>query len=271
MYTFLIPDLHGRPVVLERLLKAAGVLDDDGKRHTQDPGYEWQVVSIGDLLNATLPDLAGDEKSLLLQHDWIDMLIVGNHEIEYIYPDMNMGFSGYYAAPHMISQYRSLFFQGKVVPALLLGETLVTHAGVNQWFNWHTAKEAYKNIWDVWERLPELHEREEKFSFEYHGHPVEMPKESLITAVAKARNGSYPFGGILWSDWSEAKNTNFSQIVGHTPIPEGPVLHEYKGAGVFTLNIDCAAKSGLNPVGVWVDEFGLVADYVTLDETEFIV
>lgn len=260
MSIFLIPDLHGRPIALRALLFDAGIIDDEGQRVNRDD----LVVSIGDLLNATLVDENGDRESLLLSHDWIDVLIAGNHEIEYIFPNMGMGFNGYHPAPDIVSQYRSLFFQGKVVPALLIGETLISHAGVMQYFNFKTALEAYNAINYAWENLPRLafSEEDESFEFEFNGQEVVLPKETLITAVSKARGGVHPYAGIMWSDWTEPKNTNFSQIVGHTPLKNGPVLHEQMGTDTFTLNIDCSAKSGSDPVGVWVSDAGLVLSYV---------
>jgi hypothetical protein len=260
MSIFLIPDLHGRPIALRALLFEAGIIDDEGQRVNRDD----LVVSIGDLLNGTYKDYEGDLESLRLSEDWIDVLIVGNHEIEYIFPDMGMSFNGYHPAQDIISQYRSLFFQGKVVPALLVGETLITHAGVMEYFNFNTSLEAYDAIHYSWQNLARLafDEEGESFEFDFSGQGVTLPKETLITAVAKDRGGSYPYAGILWSDWKEPKNTNFSQIVGHTPMKNGPVLHEQMGTDTFTLNIDCSAKSGEDPVGVWVDDDGLVLSYV---------
>jgi len=260
MSVFLIPDLHGRPIALRALLFEAGIIDDEGQRVNRDD----LVVSIGDLLNGTLKDNEGDKESLRLSDDWIDVLIVGNHEIEYIFPDMGMSFAGYYPDQDIISQYRSLYFQGKVVPALLFGETLVTHAGVIEYFDFPTALDAYDEINYAWQNLVRLTSSQEgeHYTFEFNGQESTLPVETLITAVSEDRGGAWPYAGILWSDWKEPKNTNFNQIVGHTPVKSGPVMHQHMGRGTFTLNIDCSAKSGADPVGAWISDDGFVLSYV---------
>lgn len=266
MRTFVVPDIHGRYESLRALLKRAGILDNEDKRQ---PALEfvakgswepYQVVSIGDLANATLVDQNGDEQCLLAARDWFDKLVLGNHESGYLFNDM--GFNGYYPAPHLRSLYNSLRNEGLVVPAALVGNTLLSHAGVHAYFEFETAEEAYSAIMDVWENYA-TYEADWKDKF-YFGANVEIPKSLLLNAVSGKRGGNAPFGGVLWSDWNEPKNERFSQIVGHSPRKNGPILTEYKGTRVFHLNIDCAAKKGLPPSGVWLQEDGRVAEYVTV-------
>lgn len=266
MRTFVVPDIHGRYESLRALLTRAGVLDSEGKRH---PALEfvakgswepYQVVSIGDLANATLVDQNGDERCLLAVREWFDTLILGNHESGYLFN--NMGFNGYYPAPHLRSLYNALRAEGKVVPAVLVGKTLLTHAGVHKYFEFDTPLDAYDAIWDVWNNYEQYRDDwGEKF---YFGPNIEIPKALLLDAVSGKRGGGTPFGGIVWSDWEEPKNDKFSQVVGHTPKKNGPIITEYKSTGVFHLNIDCAAKKGLPPSGVWLDEDGRVDHYVTV-------
>lgn len=272
MRTFVVPDIHGRYESLEALLKTAGVLSASGEREpaiefvAKGAWEQYQVISIGDLANATLTDQNGDERCLLKAREWFDKLVLGNHESGYLFD--NMGFNGYYPAPHLRSLYNSLRNEDRVVPAVLINNTLLTHAGVHKYFEFDTAEEAYNAINDVWDRYRELSDNwDEKF---YFGPNIEIPKALLLDAVAGARGGSAPFGGILWSDWDERKNDRFSQIVGHTPKKNGPILHRYIGTGMFTLNIDCGAKKGLTPYGVWLTEDGDIDRFVTIPESAFI-
>lgn len=282
MKTFVVPDIHGRYESLRALLYEAGCINDDDRRTDE---FEWdflvrdgadpdrldkrcfRVVSIGDLANATHMDVNGDEQCLQKVVDWFDFLILGNHESGYLFD--NMGFSGYYPAPHLKSLYNSLYRQGYIKPAVLVGQTLLTHAGVHEYYDFQSADEAYEAIYDVWENYSEYRDDySQKF---YFGRDIEIPKALLLDGVSSKRGGSVPMGGILWSDWGEAKNTNFSQVVGHTPIKEGPVMTTYHSKGIFTLDIDCAAKKGLRPWGVWLDEFGVVQELITVPEPELVV
>ena len=269
MYTFVVPDIHGKYEALRLLLREAGVIDRDGVRYGDENGRWDRVVSIGDLANATLNDVNGDEQCLLKARDWFDYLIMGNHESGYLFTDMS--FNGYYPAPHLVSLYRHLKDDGFVVPAIMIGNTLLSHAGVHAYFNFEDADEAFDAIYDVWDNYREYElegdwDNPEKFIFTYRGQRVEIPKSLLLNAVSNKRGGSTPFGGILWSDWDEAKNTNFSQVVGHSPRETGPIMTQYHGTGTFTLNLDCGAKQGLTPWGVWLDEEGQVVEFVTVEE-----
>lgn len=265
MRTFVVPDIHGRPDSLEALLLHAGVITEDGTR-IRELEFEcsgvfepFQVISIGDLLNATLSDVNGDEACLLKSH-WFDKLILGNHESGYVFE--NMGFNGYYPAPHLRDQYNQYVQSGHVVPSMLVGDTLLTHAGVHAFFEFGTALEAHVMIQDVWANYREYSANwDEKF---YFSDNIEIPKALLLDAVSSKRGGGVPFGGILWADWAEPKNASFSQVMGHTPIKAGPVLTTYYGEDIFHLNIDCGAKKGLTPWGVWLDSDGRIDHVVTV-------
>ena len=148
MYTFVFGDIHGKPESLRRLLLAAGVINDEGNRvaavHPEGVLSECYVISIGDLANAVREDVNGDEECLMLGEKWCDLLIMGNHESGYLFD--NMGFNGFTKMPHLASLYRSLFLRGKVHPAALVGNTLITHAGVVEEFQFLTARDTYRAI-----------------------------------------------------------------------------------------------------------------------------
>lgn len=269
MYTFVFGDIHGKPEALRRLLQAAGVVNDADERNalvclkTHDEFAPYKVVSVGDLLNGVLEDANGDEQCLLRSSSWVDKLVMGNHESGYVFN--NMGFNGFTSLPHLASAYRSLAMQGKVVPAVLVGETLVTHAGVVEQFQFLTASSAYKAIMNTWENYTRPEFQSEYFDFPNF---VDIPKYLLLDGIGRRRGGNSPVSGILWADWKEPKNFFFNQIMGHTPMPEGPVHTTYATQGTFTINIDAGGKSGYNPWGVWLDSDGRVVQFITAPEDD---
>lgn len=254
MRTFVFGDIHGRYESLIRLLEAAGIVED-GKRVSD----EYQVVSIGDLANVVAVDVNGDKECLTaLKDGLIDIALIGNHEAPLVFPTMN--FSGFYRDPEIAAVYNHLERMGKLTCSMVIGETLLTHAGVHRFFDFQSAEEAHREIalvYGNWSRYND--DNEVKFHFP---NAVEIPKYMVLDAVSSKRGGGYPMGGILWADYDEPKNKHFSQIFGHTPTSKGPVYTEWQGTGIFHINIDTAAKKGLLPTGVWLDEDGRIEDYV---------
>lgn len=262
MKTFVFGDIHGRYESLTRLLEAAGILVDGERVNPED----YLVVSIGDLANVVAVDVNGDKECLTaLKDGLIDVALIGNHEAPLLFPSMSFG--GYYRDPEVGAVYNHLERMGKLVPSMLIGDTLLTHAGVHRFFDFETAQDAHNAIVEVYENWSSLNgNNEEKFHFPNN---IEMPKYMVLDAVSAKRGGGYPMGGILWADYDEPKNKRFSQIFGHTPTSKGPVLTEWKGTGVYHINIDTAAKKGLLPTGLWVDDDGTIEDYVRVKTDPF--
>lgn len=240
MRTFVVGDIHGRINSLEKLLRKAGVITKKGKR--KKSSLEHRVVSIGDLANAVLVDLNGDEQCLKIAPEWFDVLLIGNHESGYVIPDM--GFNGYYPAPHLKSLYNAYVRDGFVQPCMAINNTLISHAGVAKEFPFESAAEACNEIQYAWNNINE----------------VQGWQSFLIRGVGKMRGGYSWHGGILWSDWREPKNFNFHQVVGHTPI--GPDLYEHKKIGRWALNIDSDVRKGKRVCGVWLDAEGQIEEVV---------
>jgi len=266
-----LPDLHGRPDALAALLRAAGVTDDRGARA---PGDDL-VVQLGDLINGTMADWDNDERILRDAEGLIDFWCLGNHDAAYDYP--HLAFNGFAPTPAVRSGINRWLGSGKLVPAIVIGDTLISHAGVHEQFAFETAKDAADAIEDVWARYHEYahvrmtgapHYSDDAFRFRAHGNEVSLPKALLLDGLPKSRGGWSPLGGILWADWAEPKNTRFSQVVGHTSMADGPVLTQYLQTERFTLNIDAGAKKGLSPYGVWLDSDGGIIDFVEIEEAE---
>lgn len=245
MRTFVVGDIHGRIHSLEKLLRKAQVINKAGKR--REKMGECRIVSIGDLANAVLVDLNGDEECLKIAPEWFDVLLVGNHESGYVVP--GMGFGGYYEAPHLKSLYNAYVRDGLVQPCLTIGNTLITHAGVVKEFDFADAGEARMAIREVWD------DRNNEGADRITGHEA-----FLLRGVGRHRGGYMPFGGFLWSHWTEPKNRNFNQVVGHTTC--GPDLWTHK-EGTWALNIDSDVRRGQSVTGVWLDDEGQVEEIVT--------
>lgn len=255
MKTFIVSDIHGRVEELYRLLNQAGLLTSFDIEGEDEPvltalGNKTQIVSVGDLLNAVQEDIGYDEATAALAREWFDFVLVGNHESPYLWNDHYFG--GYYPHPPLRSLYNSWLREGFVKPALAIGNTLVTHAGIAK------AHPVFKGISTAEEALGVI---EVAWQNKLHGAP-----NGVFDAVGYARGGRWPYGGILWSDFnSEPRKKKFSQVHGHTPIAKGPVLVENEKHGTFLINIDSACKGGGAPTGLWLDEEGQIESWVKLE------
>ena len=265
--SFCFGDMHGRPDVLKRLLKEAGIIDEDNRRISN----EYMVFSIGDLTSCTLTDVDNDKEIMKFAEDVLDYWVIGNHEAPYFYP--HLAFEGFHKNGEIKGLLDLWLRGGRMVPTILWGETLLTHAGVHKDFDFKTGEEAFDAIYDVWvnyqsyaiPKMSGMTYSQDRFNFENQSYGP-IPKGSLIDGIPPGRGGGSRTGGILWTDWDEPKNKNFCQVVGHTPIKTGPKLHERVGAGTWVLNIDTGVKKGLVPYGVWLDENGQIMEYVTISE-----
>lgn len=232
--TVVVPDVHGNLEILVGLLKAAGAVDE---RLERLPGV--RVVGVGDIIHGTLKSEEGDIACLELAERLFDCSLLGNHEAAVI---GLTGFDGVWRQGPVASMVRSLVFRGFFVPALLEGDTLLTHGGVAPEFAAATAKETYAKIMDAW---------------------GDGPDTSLFTAISHPERTSYPepVGGIFWLDWREQRATGFSQVVGHTPLEDA----ELQDLGeVFHLNVDAGGKGGRKLVAAVLED-GEPVELVTFE------
>lgn len=228
---FVVGDLHGQHNVARRLLEAAGIVDKEGAR-IRDPSVG--TVQLGDLINGTRSSLARDAATLRKARAWFDVCLVGNHDYPYL---GGYGFGGFWRSMEIERLALNVFWH----PALAVGGTLLTHAGVADLLGMkaRTAKEAEMELVEAW-----LADR---------GHP-------FFALCSPARAGGRDYvGGVLWKDWSEPRSTRFSQVHGHTP-QDGPVFVGDRD-GVYCANIDVGARSG-RVCGVWLDADGRPGEVV---------
>lgn len=245
MRTFVVPDSHGRWDLVAALLAEAGVPPSAGAR------AGVAAVHLGDLANCVRDSVVDDVASLEAARGWFDAVLVGNHEWPYINRH-DHPFSGFSFDDEVYRGVKQLLDDGILKPCLLVGGTLLTHAGVAAGWEFTTAAEAEKNIRFQW-----LHSL----------------SDPILTGCSRARGGGDPFGGILWRDDSEPA-APFSQVHGHTPHRDGP-HHVERPDRSFVLNLDVGASKGwaargetaaTRIVGVWLDESGSLDGYVEYAE-----
>jgi Calcineurin-like phosphoesterase len=229
--TLIIPDMHGHYNTLKGLLLEAGTIDHQGNRVEG-----WRVIQLGDLANCVAQGAHDDIRCLRKVGDWIDEMLPGNHEYPYfVGKHSRFAFGGFFDYPEVEFELRRIEKQGMLVPAALVGDVLVTHAGFVPSEGIESAQDGFDYLTEKW--------REDKT------HPI-------FSQVGISRGGSAGFGGVLWSDWMERKAHEFNQIMGHTPQSKGVQRRDYESTGKWSMCIDCGAKSGKGATGVVFDEDG---------------
>lgn len=215
------------------MLQSKGVIDYNLQRVNRD---EVKVYCTGDLIDGDY-NRHGDH--LLLKHapEWFDAVCIGNHEFAFIGgPD----FGG--KRDHdrdLVRSILNLEREGVYVPAVAVEGYLLVHAGLADRWSFQTAEDAAEAIGHVWRMS---NEEEAK-----GGWP-------MLDWIGPGRAGKWAndTGGIFWLDWTEARNSNFNQIVGHSTMPHGPISKHYAN-GVEHWNIDTGGKTGYCLGGVEIE------------------
>lgn len=224
-----VGDLHGNHVALKALLARVGALAGNGERRSG-----FHVVHVGDIINGVAESRDDDDKILFLA-GYFDVMIPGNHDLHWLYQHPAGLFGG--LDPLMPLQHQPqrerLLASGRSMVATAVDGWLITHAGLHR---------AY------YCGRPDL--RAEDLAEQLRRAWTEAPGGDVFTAVGPFRsqgNDARP-GGVFWQDWREltALPSLVPQIVGHTPIAEGPVLlRSSDPAGPCPLwNVDVGAKAG---------------------------
>lgn len=209
---YIVSDTHGRAKELRKALFSAGLFDNHGLK---DP--RAYIVHVGDIANCIRDSVEGDLESLSMVGREIDQLLPGNHEIPYF--DNQNKFAGFFWNAEIDAQLRELNDADLIGPCLLVGDTLVTHAGVTKSMlnPGDTAESVAMRLEDLWH--------------------TENYDHYLFRDCGRVRYGRAKIGGMLWCDFDrEFEPTPFPQIVGHTP----GVLRTKENA----ICIDTGAKFG---------------------------
>lgn len=136
------------------------------------------------------------------------ILLLGNHDIQYVYENENYECSGY--QQHMMISYNILFKEhlGLFQVAYQIGAYIWTHAGiVKSWYNRWVALDANIEGDSIADKLNFM------MCSSYY--------RRLLFQVGYERGGSNLYGGIVWADKKETESDillGYSQIVGHTPV-----------------------------------------------------
>lgn len=239
MRYFIIPDLHGNEALFSALLLQEEVPETPYAR----AALGIHVVQLGDLMNCVRESVVADIQTAALANVVCDTVLVGNHEGPYF--DLP-AFGGFYWNAGVKKALEHL--SGKLRASLLVGDVLLSHAGVTDEWGFTNAAEASAAIDADWKR----------------GAPT-----PLLGQIGRARNGWHPFGGVLWSDFREPR-ADFRQVHGHTPIPNGPGFKssaQFEGGpsiwqtpdpawrGSIDLDVG-VGKGATRIIGLWLEEDG---------------
>lgn len=197
-----IGDIHGRP-----FWKAVNP-DDYDKIIFVGDYVDSFIFTDSEILN-NLSDIIEFKKA----YDEKVVLLLGNHDIMYMFLDDGFGCSGY--RPSMASSLKTLFNDNKKLfnMGYQINNYLWTHAGVsNKWleFNQRQIDEFVKKF-----------DLDPKNYGDIFNHMMFTNDNRILHQVGKRRGGRYPSGGITWADRNETNNDyieGYHQIVGHTPI-----------------------------------------------------
>jgi len=160
------------------------------------------------------------------------ILLLGNHDVQYMYLSEGFECDGYRASmsailKHVLNENKELFQM-----AFQINDHIWTHAGIaDKWYDFNK---------------DEIEEFSDKFECENLAdtfNKMMYAKENrLLHQVGKKRQGRYPAGGITWADRFETSLYPFKgyhQIVGHTPINIITKFGDEKGSMRY---IDCLGK-----------------------------
>lgn len=230
MKTFILGDIHGHWEAAKKALVNAGAVTLNKQTGTITKQMGVEIIQIGDLINGTR-DSVEDDIKCLRNISMFDYVMVGNHEYPYWHNSLASSFSGF----HWSTEISEIIEKNRwrFRPCKSVGGILVSHAGLSREYEdiWKDAVSAAAHIDKIW-RI--------------------NPGDRLFSAVGRARGGSDRYGGILWSDWSEAKTRTFSQILGHTP---GAKIRRRQSTTRKTeqICIDLNVKNGAAIAGLWVE------------------
>ena len=238
MKTLIVGDIHGRLNIVKRALTFSG-----------------RVVFVGDILDSFTESVEDQVECLKLiraacaENPSKVVLLRGNHEASYLFPQSRC--SGFNTQTYYILQRFGLinWLRLRTNPYCLIytsssGLTLsqpilITHAGIT---------------WDISEAPFVLSDLIDTLSESF------LDPSSWYYSVGRSRGGRGA-GGPLWCDSSEfTPIDSVRQIFGHTPQPEGKILH-YEGGSVC---IDVLDRS--STVIYYDDETDLVTELNIADD-----
>lgn len=232
MKHIIIGDVHGNFDNLRNLLISKGAINEDNERINKE---SLKVYCSGDLIDGAI-NRDGDMLILEYAEEWFDRIAIGNHEWSFLGgPD----FGGSRTKDReLMRRLLELERRKLYVPAFLVENFLVVHAGLARRWGFRSESDALDAINFAWEMSED--DQEDVAMFDW---------------ISKARAGKWgnETGGIFWLDWKEQRNRNINQIVGHSTIPTGPIVVD-NPEGTSHWNIDVGGKTGLCLGGVTIED-----------------
>jgi hypothetical protein len=220
--TLVIADLHGNADALTDILRRTGVMDYEGGRV---PGTH--VVQLGDLANMAPTGIpfrgfySEDERILKMAVDgWIDELLVGNHEL-YFTHNLNAGrwrgmAKGLYdLEPNTISYIQQLLYRGQFKAATAVGDTLITHAGVDEYFEHKLPADAYGAAEVLNDMLVDVTVNRKIID-------VITSNEGIFWGRPSVDYGRPGDDEAEWKITDCTLSDRWPQMVGHTPVRNNP-------------------------------------------------
>lgn len=212
--TAIIPDIHDRILLTERVYQ-----------HIRDKYPEAEIVFTGDYFDS----FGGTVNDAIDTATWVKkmldksnvVMLVGNHDMPYQFPSLNyLSCPGWTVEKHTaINSILSKDDWKKFKPIVLKQNFLISHAGVNRYYNGYKSEDLVKLGEEAYKRL-ETGSLEAMF-------------------IPGFRMGGRFLGGITWLDWREEFTclSNVNQIVGHSTF-NNPQTKELKELNSTNYCID---------------------------------
>ncbi len=232
----IIPDLHGSPLWKDIINNSPEV-------------EKW--IFVGDYVDSFVYDKYSILENLknIIEHKKLNndttVLLLGNHDIQYLYNDPWYRCSGY--TEETAFELGRLFNENVKLFDLAYKhqDYLITHAGITE--SWLKKikiilKTEYKLI------LDEIKLHEVLNDILHYG-----PKAvfDIVAQIGKKRGGWETSGGPLWCDEYELRREyayNFNQIVGHTPQKTGEPKKMIMPTGEVLIFVDLGEANKLRPL-----------------------
>jgi hypothetical protein len=197
-----------------------------------DPEKYDRIIFVGDYVDQFPPMTDVEIETNLLEIIELKkkypekvVLLLGNHDIQYLFLDEGFGCSGFRPTQarnlQMIFKHNKKLFQ----IAYQIEWHLWTHAGVSTtWYDYNRKD------------IDHIHKTFNcKDLADVLNHMLWMKENRLLHQIGKKgqRGGYYPSGGPTWADRMDTKNDyldGYHQIVGHTPIQTITLFGNEKGS-----------------------------------------
>lgn len=220
MKDVVIGDIHARQEACRTLLEKIGIITiNSGDPMTDVRNDGFRIHQLGDAVSLGYGEL---ESNFLTWWDHVsapeDVWLIGNHELPVMWHDRSMDFSGIEDHDPLAWQMVLDFMKdGRYRAASSVGEWLLTHAGLDNWF-----------------------QRDYNFTMNSASEVAEMLDNMLVDTIEERTPAQrrHPIAGmmhgIFWSrDVPEEYNDSlFKQMFGHTPV--GPI--RYHGGMLWNLD-----------------------------------